>query len=70
MKLHDAIFRYRVPKKSIALWWLGQSSYICKSPGGTIVAIDPYLSNACKAIGRKVGINMDRMVPVLLAPSA
>jgi L-ascorbate 6-phosphate lactonase len=69
MKLRDQIFRYKVPRKSIALWWLGQSSFVCKSPGGQILALDPYLSNACKALGRQAGINMDRMVPALLSPA-
>lgn len=28
---------------TLAIWWLGQSGYVVKSPGGTMV-IDPYLS--------------------------
>jgi L-ascorbate metabolism protein UlaG (beta-lactamase superfamily) len=68
VKLRNKIGRQKVPKGSIALWWLGQSGFICKSPGGSLLAIDPYLSNACKAVGDKVGINMDRMVPPPLHP--
>lgn len=69
MKLRDRIFRHKVPSRSIALWWLGQSSFIVKSPAGQILALDPYLSNACKALGRKAGIDMDRIVPAPLAPA-
>jgi L-ascorbate 6-phosphate lactonase len=47
---------------------LGQNGWILKSPGGKVLAIDPYLSNSCKAIGQSVGINMDRMVPPPLSP--
>lgn len=57
-----------MPAKSVALWWLGQSSFILKSPGGKVLAMDPYLSNACKAVGAKSGIDMDRMIPAPLAP--
>jgi L-ascorbate 6-phosphate lactonase len=68
LNLRQDIFRGKVPAKGVALWWLGQSSFILKGPDGTVLAIDPYLSNACKAVGANADINMDRMVPVLLAP--
>jgi L-ascorbate 6-phosphate lactonase len=61
--------QFRVPAGAMTLWWLGQSGFIVKSPGGKIVAVDPYLSNACKAIGDAAGFNMDRMVPPPLPPS-
>lgn len=51
-----------------AIWWLGQAGFIVKTPNGTIVALDPYLSNSCKAIGDKEGFRMDRQVPAPLAP--
>jgi L-ascorbate 6-phosphate lactonase len=61
--------RFRVPPGSLTLWWLGQAGFIVKSPSGTIVAIDPYLSNSCKAIGEAAGIDMDRLIPPPLDPS-
>jgi L-ascorbate 6-phosphate lactonase len=60
--------RLHVPAGSIALWWLGQSGYLIKSPGGRVIVIDPYLSNSCKAIGESIGVNMDRMVPIPMRP--
>jgi L-ascorbate 6-phosphate lactonase len=57
-----------VPPRAITLWWLGQIGFLVKSPGGAIVAVDPYLSNSCKAIGEQVGVNLDRQVPPPLAP--
>lgn len=59
----------RVPSGSLTMWWLGQAGFIVKSPGGRIVAIDPYLSNSCKAVGDQCGFDMDRMVPPPMAPA-
>jgi len=68
MKLRQQISRQRVSTGKVALWWLGQNGWIVKSPAGKVVVIDPYLTNACKAVGAAVGINMDRLVPPVLAP--
>lgn len=57
-----------VPKGSVALAWLGQAGFVLKSPKGHTLALDPYLSNSCKAVGESVGVNMDRMVPAPLKP--
>lgn len=46
--LIDKIRQYEVPPGNVGLWWLGQSSFIVKSPGGTMIAIDPYLTDRCK----------------------
>jgi L-ascorbate 6-phosphate lactonase len=54
---------FPVPAGSIALWWLGQASFLIKTPGGQLAALDPYLSNSCKALGAQAGFNMDRLVP-------
>ena len=59
---------FPVPAGSLTLWWLGQAGYVLKSPQGKLIAVDPYLSNACKAIGDENGFDMDRMVPPPLAP--
>lgn len=60
---------YRVPSGSLTLWWLGQGGFVLKSPGGTLVVIDPYLSNACKALGDAAGLNFDRVFPSPLTPA-
>ena len=67
-KTREQISEFPVPAGSVSLWWLGQNGWIVKSPVGRVIAIDPYLTNACKAVGAPVGINMDRMVPSVLAP--
>ena len=64
-----ATLTFEVPERSIGICWLGQSSYLLKSPSGTILALDPYLSNACKTLGEKAGINMDRKFPPPLEPA-
>jgi L-ascorbate 6-phosphate lactonase len=58
-----------VPPKALTLWWLGQSGFLIKSPHGRLLAIDPYLSNSCKAIGDDYGFDMDRLVPPPLPPA-
>ncbi|MEI6238772.1 MAG: MBL fold metallo-hydrolase [Planctomycetia bacterium] len=68
MKLREAILRQKVPARHVALWWLGQNGWIVKSPGGKVITIDPYLTNACKAVGAAAGLNFDRLVPPPLAP--
>ena len=68
VKLRETILRQKVPAGRVALWWLGQNGWILKSPRGKVVTIDPYLTNACKAVGAAAGLDFDRLVPVPLAP--
>ena len=65
--MHD-VQQYAVPTGAVALWWLGQAGFIIKSPAGKIVALDPYLTNSCKALGEEAGFDMDRLVPPPLSP--
>ena len=62
-KLGRALATLKVAKGSIALAWLGQAGFVIKTPGGVRVALDPYLSNSCEAIGKKEGLNMRRKRP-------
>jgi L-ascorbate metabolism protein UlaG (beta-lactamase superfamily) len=41
---------YRVEPGHLACWWLGGSGFLLKSAAGTLVAIDPYLSDSVKGI--------------------
>lgn len=43
------ILNTRVPKNSLAIFWLGQGGFAFKTSSATIVMVDPYLSRACKA---------------------
>ncbi len=52
-----------VRKGTVALWWLYQSGIILKTPGGTIVVVDPYLSDAVLRT-----YNQARNVPAPLDP--
>lgn len=54
---------YPTPPAHITLWWLGQAGFLVKTPAGQMIALDPYLTNSCKAIGEQHGFNFDRLVP-------
>jgi L-ascorbate 6-phosphate lactonase len=56
------------PSGHATVWWLGQAGFILRSPGGVVLALDPYLSNSCKAIGDEHGFDMNRQVPPPIAP--
>ena len=60
---------HRTSPGHVTLWWLGQAGFIIKSPRGTVIALDPYLSNSCKAIGDAHGFDMDRLLPPPLDPA-
>ncbi len=66
MSLMSEIGEFPVPKGSIALWWLGQSGYIFKSPEGTLASVDLYLTNSCE--GLTPGLDLSRRIPVLIQP--
>ncbi len=55
-----------VEKKTIAIWWLGQSGYIFKTPEGVVAGIDLYLTNSCVSLSTEV--DLSRKVPVLIPP--
>lgn len=60
------ISNFAVPKASIGLFWFGQSGFIFKSPEGTLVAMDLYLSDSCATL--RQDIDLRRQVPILLEP--
>jgi L-ascorbate 6-phosphate lactonase len=64
----ETVRRHKVPTGSMTLWWLGQTGFLIKSPGDQIIALDPYLTNSCKAIGDQYGFDMDRLVPAPISP--
>ncbi len=61
------IGEFRVEKGTVALWWLGQNGYIFKSPEGTVLATDLYLTDSCTEVAPP-GLDLHRQVPVLIAP--
>ena len=58
------ILNYSVPLGEIAVWWLGQSGFLFKTPDGKIIVIDAYLSNSVA----KNRADLDRLVPVPIRP--
>jgi L-ascorbate 6-phosphate lactonase len=50
MNLAQEIHSTAVEKDSIAMWWLGQAGFAFKTPGGEVVYLDPYLSNAAERL--------------------
>jgi L-ascorbate 6-phosphate lactonase len=68
MALMDDIRAFPVPKGGVALWWLGQNGFVFKSPEGTVVSTDLYLTDSCAALGQSIGVDLARAVPVLLKP--
>jgi L-ascorbate 6-phosphate lactonase len=64
----EQIKAHATPEGAITLWWLGQSGFIIQSPAGKLAALDPYLTNSCKALGEQFGFDMDRQVPPPLLP--
>src|SRR5476651_2035486 len=66
--LRKSLDACQVPRGSVGLVWLGQAGFLLKSPQGKLLAIDPYLSNSCKAVGASAGLNMDRQFPIPMEP--
>lgn len=53
----------QVPAGSVGVFFLGQAGFAFKTPGGQLIAIDPYLSNCCE---RYFGFK--RLMPRILEP--
>lgn len=65
--MHD-IRAFPVPNGALGIWWLGQNGFIFKSPEGTLVSTDLYLTDSCAALGAGIGVDLGRAVPVLMPP--
>jgi len=66
--LMRAIKAFPVPRGSVAMWWFGQNGYIMKSPEGTLVSTDLYLSDSCEGLAASLGLDLRRQVPILIPP--
>lgn len=62
--LHEEIQATVVAEGSVALWWIGQAGYALKSPGGTVVLIDAYLTNVVQDL-----FGTSRLFPAPLDPT-
>jgi L-ascorbate 6-phosphate lactonase len=45
-----ALIDAKVPDGSLGLWWLGQAGFAFKTPGGQVIYVDPYLSDAVERL--------------------
>ncbi|MEP7366086.1 MAG: MBL fold metallo-hydrolase [Acidobacteriota bacterium] len=66
MSLMQQIRDYRVPKRAVAVWWLGQNGFIFKTPEGTTVSTDLYLTHSCE--GLIPNFDLKRQVPIYIEP--
>lgn len=58
-----------VPQGQLAIWALGQQGYLLKG-GGTVVIIDPYLSNYVEELTPELPGAFARQVPIVAPPDA
>src|SRR6185503_10375923 len=64
-----SIRAHPTPSGVVSLWWLGQAGFIVKSPNGVVLALDPYLTDSCRAIGEQAGFDFARRFPPPLLPA-
>ena len=58
----------RVEPGSLAIFWLAQAGFVYKTPGGTIVYVDAYLSDCVHRMLSDVLYGFKRIMPAPLAP--
>jgi L-ascorbate 6-phosphate lactonase len=61
--LMQRIASKKVADNHVACWWLGGSGFVFKTALGTVICIDPYLSNCAEAI-----FGLKRAFPSPIAP--
>lgn len=59
----ESVKAAKIHKNSLGIFWLGQAGFLIKTSEGTLIAIDPYISDLCE---RLVGFKRI-MLPVLSA---
>jgi L-ascorbate 6-phosphate lactonase len=63
INLMQRIASKQVPKSQLSCWWLGGSGFVFKTPAGTVICIDPYLSNCVEDL-----FGMKRAFPSPIEP--
>jgi L-ascorbate 6-phosphate lactonase len=59
---------FEVAPGALALWFLGQNGFLLKTPAGTLIGIDPYLTNSCAEHNPGHVFNLNRVIPPPLEP--
>ena len=67
-KLASQIKELHVEFGSLAIFWLAQAGFVYKTPGGTIVYVDAYLSDCVHRMLSDVLYGFKRIMPAPLAP--
>ena len=67
-KLASQIKELHVDSGSLAIFWLAQAGFVYKTPGGTIVYVDAYLSDCVHRLLSDVLYGFKRIMPAPLAP--
>lgn len=57
-----------VPQGETAVWFLGQNSWILKADNGTLLAIDPYLTDFCASGRTGEKKPKSRLLPIFIEP--
>jgi len=63
-----AIQKYLPGPGKTAIWHLGQNSWILKGGDGTILAVDPYLTDFCASKRTKTRVPKSRLLPIFIEP--
>ncbi len=64
----EMILNFHVPSQHAALWFLGNNSFIAKSHLGTVVIVDPYLTDFCASKRTRTRVPKSRLLPVFIEP--
>jgi L-ascorbate 6-phosphate lactonase len=64
----DSIRELRIQDNAIAIWYLGQNSFILKSSGSPLIGIDLYLTNSCASRFADRPYRLDRQLPIFIEP--
>ncbi len=68
MGLMQDIKHFAVPRNQVGVWWLGQNGFVFKTPEGTLLSIDLYLTNSVPELLPDLPVNLERMQPIFLTP--
>jgi L-ascorbate 6-phosphate lactonase len=68
MRLMQEIKQFQVPKGEVGVWWLGQNGFVFKTPEGTLLSIDLYLTNSVPELLPDLPVDLERLLPIFVAP--
>lgn len=64
----EAIRNTVIGPDSLGIWFLGQNGFVLKTHEGTLIAIDPYLTDACGEKYADGPFDLSRVIPVPIEP--